>query len=87
MHGMLPSAGVRSNRRRPKSRAQNSEPLPIVFRDIASLAFPFKTTAALGHLTGRSRSTIQTWLSGEHEPPASVFALVFGEIMRRMAGQ
>jgi hypothetical protein len=76
-----------SNRRRPKSRTQKTDPLPIVFRDVAALAFPIKTTAALGHLTGCSRSTIHTWLAGEHEPPAYVLALVFAEIMRRLAGQ
>lgn len=87
MHGTLPLGRARSNRRGPKSRARNIDPQPIVFRDVARLAFPHKTTAALGHVTGCARSTIQTWLAGEHEPPARVMAIVFAEIMRRLAGQ
>jgi hypothetical protein len=58
-----------------------------VFRDVALLAFPRKPAAALGHLTGASRSTIYTWLSGEHEPPAHVLAIVLAELMKRLAGR
>lgn len=58
-----------------------------MFRDIAVLAYPLKTIAALGHVTGCSRSAIKYWLAGEHEPPGWVFAIVFAEIMRRLAGQ
>ncbi len=87
MPPIISTARARSNARRPKSRAQNIQPQPLVFRDIARLAYPFKTTAALGHVTGCARSTIQTWLSGEHEPPAYVLAIVMAEIMRRLAGQ
>ncbi len=87
MHGNLP-AGIRgSNRKRPRSRTQNIDPQPIVFRSLVLLAFPIKPVAALGALTGCSRSTIHTWLSGEHEPPAYVLAIVFGELMKRLAGQ
>lgn len=87
MHGTFQAIARQSNRRCPTSRTQKTEPLPLVFRDVAVLAFPIKTTAALGHLTGSSRSTIHTWLSGEHEPPAYVLAIVIGEIMRRLSGQ
>lgn len=87
MHGMLSTAKLRSNRRRPTSRTENIQAQQIVFRTVATLAFPVKTVAALGHLTGASRSTIHTWLSGEHEPPAYVLAIVMAEIMRRLAGQ
>lgn len=87
MHGTLQAAELRSNRRRPTSRTQKIDPQQIVFRQVAVLAFPIKTVAALGHLTGCSRSTIHTWLSGEHEPPAYVLAIVMGEIMRHLAGR
>ncbi len=87
MHGIISTAKLRSNKRRPKSRTQNIQPQQIVFRTVAVLAFPIKTVAALGHLTGASRSTIHTWLAGEHEPPAYVLAIVMAEIMRRLAGQ
>ncbi len=86
MHGTLQETFPQSKRRRPKSRTRKIDPQPIVFRDLARLAFPLKPTAALGHLTGCSRSTINTWLSGEHEPPAYVLAIVIAEVMRRLAG-
>lgn len=87
MHGIISTERLRSTARRPKSRTQNIQPPGLVFRDIVRVAFPVKPVAALGHLTGCSRSTIHTWLSGEHEPPAYVLAIVVGEIMRRLAGQ
>lgn len=87
MHGTNSTILARSNKIGPRSRTQKIEPQPLVFRTLAVLAFPVKTVAALGHLTGCSRSTIHTWLSGEHEPPARVMAIVFAEIMRRLAGQ
>lgn len=74
-----------SNSQRPRSWPQKIEPQPIVFRDVARLAYPHKTIAALGHVTGRSRSTIKYWLSGEHEAPAWVLAMVMAEIMRRLS--
>lgn len=60
---------------------------PLAFRGLVRLAFPVKPVACLQHLTGAARSTIHTWLSGEHQPPASVLAVVMGELMRRLAGQ
>lgn len=84
MHGTLPR-GVRvSKAPRPTSRPRNSDPQPIVFRDIAKLAFPYKTIEALGHLTKAGRSTIKDWLNGSHQPPGWVMALVFAEVMRRI---
>jgi len=47
------------------------------------MAFPIKPVAALGHLTGASRSTIHTWLSGAHAPPDYVLAICLAEIMKR----
>ena len=85
MYGTLQTLPRPSNRKRPRSRTQKTEPQGIVFRHVAELAFPIKPVAALGHLTGASRSTIHTWLSGEHEPPAYVLAIVFAEIMRQLA--
>lgn len=86
MHGTLQAIPRLSKKRGPKSRTRIPEAQPLVFRDLARLAFPLKPTAALGHLTGCSRSTIQTWLSGEHEPPAYVLAIVIAEVMRRLSG-
>jgi len=57
---------------------------------MARMAFPISTLAALGEALERagmprSRSTIATWLSGEHQAPADVAWLVLGELMRRMS--
>jgi len=56
-----------------------------VFRDLAKLAYPRKTIAALGHVTGAGRTTIKDWLRGKHRSPDWVLALVTAEIMRRLA--
>lgn len=80
------SISRQANSARPISWPQNiraDEPR-ISFRDLAKLAFPIKTIEALGALTGASRSSIKYWLAGTHEPPASVLAIVVGEIMRRL---
>lgn len=87
MHGVLPAAGLRSNKRRPISGPQKTTLLPMAFGDIARFAFPIKTLEMLGCVTGAGRSTIKRWLNGECEPPAYVLALCTAEIMRRLAGQ
>lgn len=60
---------------------------PIKFRDLAKLLFPRKTAPELVFLTGCARSTANTWLSGEHEPPAYVLAIVLGQLMQRLSQQ
>lgn len=85
MHGTLPSGSARSNRKRPTSWTKKTDPQPLVFRDVAEFAYPIKTVAALGHVTGKSRSTIMYWLAGSHEPPGWVLAIVMSEIMRRLS--
>lgn len=87
MHGVWREPVPQSKKRSPTSRTRVLDPQPIDFGVLARLVFPIKTTAALGHLTGCSRSTIHTWLSGEHQPPAYVLAIVIGELMKRLAGQ
>lgn len=89
MHGTLPRGVLASKPGCPKNRTKKVEPLPLAFRDLARFAYPLSTMAALGEALERarmprSRSTIATWLSGEHEPPAEVAWLVLEEIMRRM---
>ena len=76
-----------SKKRGPTNRTRITDPQGIDFGVLARLVFPIKTTAALGHLTGCSRSTIHTWLSGEHEPPAYVLAIVVGELMRKLSSR
>jgi hypothetical protein len=63
-----------------------------VFRDLAKLAYPFKTVAALGDVTARAgepagRTTIKDWLRGKHAPPHWVLAIVTSEIMRRLSSR
>ncbi len=87
MHGTWREPVPQSKKLRPKSRTRIPDPQGIDFGVLARLVFPIKTTAALGHLTGCSRSTIHTWLSGEHQPPAYVLAIVIGELMKKLAGQ
>lgn len=87
MHGVLPAAGLRSNRRRPTSGPQKIQPLPLAFGDVARFAFPIKTLEMLGSITGAGRSTVKRWLNGECEPPAYVLAICTAELMRRLAGQ
>lgn len=74
-----------SNIRGPTSWPRNIRPTAdrISFRELAKLAFPSKTAAALVHVTGKSESTVKYWLADKHEPPASVLCAVLGEIMRR----
>ncbi len=85
MHGSLGEIARKSNLSGSTSWPQKTTTQPIVFRDLAKLAFPHKTIEALGHITGASRSTIKYWLNGKHGPDADVLAIVMAEIMRRYA--
>ena len=87
MHGTLQRGELRSNKRRPVSGPQKIPLLPLAFGQLARFAYPVKTLAALGHVSGAGRTTIKNWLNGTHEPPAFVLALCTAEIMRRLAGQ
>ena len=85
MHGNFPIARLRSNPISPRTRTKNIQALPLVFADVARLAYPIKTLESLGAVTGCSRSALATYLNGQRDAPAWVLAIVLGEVMRRLA--
>ena len=87
MHGTIKQIARQSNPRGPRTRTKKTDPQPIVFGDVARLAYPVKTLEALGFATGCSRSAIATYLNGSREAPAWVLAIVFAELMRQLAAQ
>jgi len=49
----------------------------------AKLAWPFKTAAHIAAIANTSERHAARWLTGEFEPPASVFAALMAEIAKR----
>lgn len=57
------------------------------FGRVCKAVWPIKTAEHLALAVGCAVRTAAYEISGEHEPPAYVLAIVMGEIMRRLAGQ
>lgn len=56
---------------------------PSKFGRVAKLIWPFKTAQVLADLGKTTVRTAERWLSGEHEPPASIVAILLVEIIKR----
>ena len=56
---------------------------PGKFGRIAKIVWPFKTAAILADIGKTTTRSAERWLSGEHEPPASIVAAMLVEILKR----
>jgi hypothetical protein len=56
---------------------------PTKFGRIAKIIWPFKTAQCLADIGRTTTRSAERWLSGEHEPPASVVAALLVEVLKR----
>ncbi len=90
MHGTWREPVPLSKKARPRAWTKKTETQGIVFRDVAELAYPIKTLAALGAALEKAgidccRSSLANYLNGSRDVPGPVLAIVFAEMMCQLA--
>ena len=87
MHGSIPfgvASATQINRHQCQPTASaDTRVIVSNFGRHAKLAWPVKTAAHLAAIAGTSERHAARWLSGEFDPPASIFAALMVEIAKR----